>query len=86
MRIKSSTIKTRSVFIKEYGMKKALDLSFEVIKQTVLAQNSAGCKTNGSSGCCTTYCTTRACQKVDPENEVEAWDEYLKLNTGVLQY
>ena len=53
-------------------MKKALDLSFEVIKQTILAQNSAGCKTNGSSGCCTTYCTTRACQKVDPENEVEA--------------
>ena len=78
--------KIEAYLLRNSSMKKALDLSFEVIKQTILAQNSAGCKTNGSSGCCTTYCTTRACQKVDPENEVEAWDEYLKLNTGVLQY
>ena len=69
-------------------MKKQLDLSFKVIKESVQAQNSAGCKTNGTSGCCTTYCTTRNCKgnyDLSPES-MNAWNAYLQLNTGVLQY
>lgn len=69
-------------------MSKLLDLTFEVIKQSVVAQNSAGCKTNGTSTCCSTYCTAKKCQVIDSEeeNDMNAWDQYLQLNSGVLQY
>lgn len=69
-------------------MNKKLDLSFKVIKESIKAQNSAGCRTNGSSGCCTTYCTSRNCKDsydMSPES-MNVWDAYLQLNTGVLQY
>lgn len=70
-------------------MSKFIDLTFEVIKQNVMAQNSAGCKTNGTSGCCSTYCTAKDCKKsIDSEfeSDMNAWDQYLQLNSGVLQY
>ncbi len=69
-------------------MSKLLDLSFEVIKKTLDAQNSAGCNTNGTSGCCSTYCTAKKCKATDieSENDINAWDQYLKMNAGVLQY
>jgi len=70
-------------------MSEILDLTFEVIEQNVMAQNSAGCRTNGKSGCCSTYCTAKDCNKsVDSEfeSDMNAWDQYLQLNSGVLQY
>lgn len=71
-------------------MGKLLDLTFEVVKQNIQAQNSAGCKTNGVSTCCSTYCTAKNCQRIESESEsgasMDAWDQYLQLNAGVLQY
>lgn len=64
---------------------KELDLSFEVIKKESISEYSAGCKTNGSSGCCTTYCT-RDCNSIESESSMNAWDKYLQVNAGVLQY
>ena len=55
----------------------------------MIIQNSAGCRTNGKSGCCSTYCTAKDCNKsVDSEfeSDMNAWDQYLQLNSGVLQY
>jgi len=66
-------------------MKNSLDLSFEVVEREAGVQNSAGCKTGGRSTCCTTYCT-RDCNIVNSEESMDAWDNYLQLNTGVLQY
>lgn len=69
-------------------MSNILDLTFEVIKKNVMTQNSAGCKTNGVSTCCSTYCTAKNCKNIDSEHEnnMNAWDQYLQLNSGVLQY
>ncbi|TDS95864.1 hypothetical protein EDF78_103332 [Rahnella sp. BIGb0236] len=69
-------------------MGKLLDLTFEVIKQNINPQNSAGCKTNGTSTCCSTYCTAKNCQGIESESEfnMDAWDQYLQMNAGVLQY
>lgn len=71
-------------------MSTVLDLTFEVIKQNIKAQNSAGCKTNGTSTCCSTYCTAKNCQGIESEPEhgssMDAWDQYLQMNAGVLQY
>ncbi|MBA4820358.1 hypothetical protein OLZ33_01565 [Pantoea ananatis] len=71
-------------------MSQLLDLTFEVIKKNVIAQNSAGCKTNGTSTCCSTYCTAKNCRGIENGSETEsgmdAWDQYLQMNAGVLQY
>lgn len=69
-------------------MSKLLDLTFEVVKRDISAQNSAGCNTNGTSTCCSTYCTAKKCQATDNESEsdIRAWDQYLQMNAGVLQY
>lgn len=71
-------------------MSQLLDLTFEVIKKNAIAQNSAGCKTNGTSTCCSTYCTAKNCRGIENASEAEsgmdAWDQYLQMNAGVLQY
>jgi hypothetical protein len=60
-----------------------LDLSFEVVNQkdVTMAAYTKTCS-GGVSDCC-----TRVCTRLDSENSsVEAWDLYLEVNAGVLQY
>lgn len=38
-------------------MEENKELVFEEISEDYELENSAGCRTNGRSGCCTTYCT-----------------------------
>lgn len=65
-----------------------LDLSFKIVENEDLEnQYSAGCNTNGPSGCCTTYCTTRKCQDNNKvQSDINAWEQYLEVNAGILQY
>ena len=58
-------------------------LFFEEVEEDTLLENSAGCKTNGRSTCCTTYCTDHGttCKVMkDP------WGKFLEENGGVIQY
>lgn len=60
-----------------------LDLSFEIVNQpgTTMAQYSDGCS-GSRSDCC-----TRVCTRINNEaSSTEAWELYLEVNTGVLQY
>ncbi|ATR79830.1 hypothetical protein [Moraxella osloensis] len=61
-----------------------LDLSFEVVNQkdVTMAAGSAGCSNAPRSTCCTRVCT----RVNDESSSVEAWDLYLEVNAGVLQY
>ncbi len=53
------------------------DLTFEVIS------NTGGCS-GSRSECCTRTCT-RASDE-EQTSSLEAWDKYLEINAGVLQY
>lgn len=59
------------------------NLIFEEIEEETLLENSAGCKTNGRSTCCTTYCTDHGptCKVQD-----DPWSKFLEVNGGVVQY
>lgn len=60
-----------------------LDLSFEVVEQekTTMAAYTDGCS-GGRSDCCTRTCTRQRTQS----SSTEAWEQYLEINAGVLQY
>lgn len=60
-----------------------ISLVFEEIEEETTFANSAGCKTNGASGCCTTYCTDHG-----PTCKVHAdsWEKFLEVNGGIIQY
>lgn len=61
-----------------------LDLTFEVVDQqsTTMAQYSNGCSNGSRSDCC-----TRVCTRINNEaSSTDAWELYLEVNTGVLQY
>lgn len=62
---------------------KSGNLLFEEIEEETLLENSAGCKTNGRSTCCTTYCTDHgpSCKVQD-----DSWGKFLEENGGVIQY
>ena len=62
---------------------KIRSLIFEEIEEETLLENSSGCKTHGSSGCCTCYCTQcgPTCKVQD-----DPWDKFLEINGGVIQY
>jgi len=63
-----------------------LDLSFEVTNAGMAEQSySAGCTSGGSSGCCTAICSGGCKSRIDQASQA-AWDQYLEVNTGVLQY
>lgn len=63
-----------------------LDLSFEVTNTGMAEQSySAGCTSGGSSGCCTAICSGGCKSRIDQASQA-AWDQYLEVNTGVLQY
>ena len=60
-----------------------LDLAFEVVDQqsTTMALYSNGCS-GSRSDCC-----TRVCTRINNEaSSTDAWELYLEVNTGVLQY
>ncbi|UTG75235.1 hypothetical protein KCG53_08280 [Neisseria subflava] len=60
-----------------------LDLSFEVVNQqaTTMAKYSDGCSGQRSD------CCTRVCTRINNEaSSTDAWDMYLEVNAGVLQY
>ena len=60
-----------------------LDLAFEVVDQqsTTMAQYSNGCS-GSRSDCC-----TRVCTRINNEaSSTDAWELYIEVNTGVLQY
>lgn len=63
-----------------------MDLSFEIINPDMEASKtySKGCTSGGSSGCCTAICSGGCKPKAD--NSFEAWEQYLEINAGVLQY
>lgn len=62
-----------------------LDLSFEVITETHATPDS-GRYSDGCSGS-RSDCCTRVCTRINDESStLEAWDLYLDINTGVLQY
>lgn len=66
-----------------------LDLSFEVITDDISNAGktcSTGCTSGGSSVCCTAICSGGCKSKINEQASQEAWDQYLNLNTGVLQY
>lgn len=60
-----------------------LDLSFEVVTkyEDVNAAYTATCS-GGRSDCCTRVCTNI----VDDISSLDAWEQYLDINAGVLQY
>lgn len=60
-----------------------IDLSFEVVK-SVSQQTMAYTKecSGSRSDCCTRTCT----RIVDDNSSFEAWEQYLEINAGVLQY
>lgn len=61
-----------------------LDLSFEVIDES----NSTAQYTRICSGA-RSDCCTRVCTRVDNEDQnssIDAWEKYLEINAGVLQY
>ena len=62
---------------------KSGNLLFEEIEEETLLENSAGCNTNGASGCCTCYCTDHG-----PNCKVQedSWGKFLEENGGVIQY
>ena len=61
-----------------------LDLSFEVVNKQAIemaTHYSDGCS-GSRSDCC-----TRVCTRINDEaSSTDAWDVYLEVNTGVLQY
>lgn len=64
-------------------MSAALDLSFEVITPHENPSYTGGCSCERSD-CCTRVCTRGGAN--DDEASLEAWDKYLEVNQGVLQY
>lgn len=58
-------------------------LLFEEVSEEILLENSAGCRTNGASGCCTCYCTNHG-----PTCKVNSdpWEKFLEENGGIIQY
>ena len=63
-----------------------LDLSFEIISDsTSEVTYSGGCTSGGSSGCCTAICSGGCKGRLDQASQA-AWDQYLEINAGVLQY
>lgn len=62
-----------------------LDLAFEVVSDSKTEVNySDGCSNTGRSDCCTRVCTRDI--KSQSAASLKAWDNYLQINAGVLQY
>lgn len=62
-------------------MNNSIDLSFEVVGTDTMASFSAGCSN------CVSSCCTRVCTRINDESSsTDAWDRYLDVNEGVLQY
>ncbi len=61
-----------------------LDLTFKIINKTSTeAQYTGGCS-GGRSDCC-----TRTCTRINDDGQnsaLDAWEKYLEVNEGVLQY
>lgn len=63
-------------------MKTQQDLTFEVVLNSIdSASYTAGCS-GGRSDCCTRTCTRQEASHTD----MTAWEDYLDINAGVLQY
>lgn len=61
----------------------AVSLKFKVVEKINSSAYSDGCSGNRSD-CCTRVCTRITENSSD--DSIEAWDEYLDVNAGVLQY
>ena len=63
-----------------------INLSFEVSNGGMAEMAySAGCTSGGSSGCCTAICSGGCKSNIEQASQA-AWDQYLEVNAGVLQY
>ncbi|WP_279450558.1 hypothetical protein [Aeromonas dhakensis] len=63
-----------------------LDLSFEVVNsKDFSAKYTAGCSGDRSE-CCTRVCTRACIDDQEYNSSIDAWDKYLEINAGVLQY
>lgn len=69
-------------------MNSVVDLSFEVVRPEIHAGKSysKGCTSGGSSGCCTAICSGGCSNKEQSESSIDAWERYLEINAGILQY
>ena len=63
----------------------SLDLSFEVVSKVNAASYSNGCS-GSRSDCCTRTCTRQPNENTNQDSSMQAWDDYLEINAGVLQY
>ncbi|ENX08088.1 hypothetical protein F897_02495 [Acinetobacter variabilis] len=65
-------------------MSNKLDLSFEVVRPDIHASReyTKTCS-GGVSDCC-----TRTCTRItdDSNSSLDAWEQYLEVNEGILQY
>ena len=59
-----------------------LDLTFEVISNTNATANYTG----GCSGERTRVCTRAGNDEQNSASNLDAWEKYLEVNAGVLQY
>ena len=65
---------------------KTVDLSFEVISNTNASAKYTGGCSGDRSDCCTRVCTRAANDEQASESGIDAWEKYLEVNAGVLQY
>lgn len=63
-----------------------LDLEFKVVEKKGVNQAEYSADCSGSrSDCCTRVCTRDNVNKND-QSSFQAWEKYLEVNAGVLQY
>ena len=63
-----------------------LDLTFEVISNTNATANYTGGCPGERSDCCTRVCTRAGNDEQNSASNLDAWEKYLEVNAGVLQY
>lgn len=63
-----------------------LDLTFEVISNTNATANYTGGCSGERSDCCTRVCTQTGNDEQNSASNLDAWEKYLEVNAGVLQY
>lgn len=63
-----------------------MDLSFEIVKYEACSSSYSKSCSGSRSDCCTRVCTNSCMQNEMENSSFEAWEQYLEINAGVLQY
>ncbi|MBE0471784.1 MAG: hypothetical protein IBX55_20020 [Methyloprofundus sp.] len=59
-----------------------MDLSFKVVNEKLDSNKYTATCSGSRSDCCTRTCT----RITENTSSIEAWEKYLEINAGVLQY